>query len=79
MGCCQEHNAESSASAPQFAKAQAQFVVPALQASGYQAVQEQHMGVSNLKAFAISILLHSNDEFSLEACPALLGNIPLAK
>lgn len=79
MGCCQEHSAESSASAPQFAKAQAQFVVPALQARGHQGEWEQHMGVSNLKAFAISILLHSSDEFSLETCPALLGNIPLAK
>lgn len=54
-------------------------MVPALWASGHQAVQEEHMGVSNPKAFAISILLHSSDEFSLEACPALLGNIPLAK
>lgn len=59
--------------------AQAPAVVPALPASGHQAVQEQCGDVSNLKEFALSVLLRSSDEFPLEACPALLGNIPLAK
>lgn len=66
-------------SAPQLANVQAQAVVPALQAGGHQVVQEQCGDLSNLKAFALSVLLHSSDEFSLEVCPALLGNIPPAK
>ena len=66
-------------SALQFADAQAQAVVPALQASGHQAGQEQCGDVCNLKAFALSVLLHSSDEFPLEVSSALLGNIPLAK
>ena len=66
-------------SAPLSANAQAWAVVPTLQASGHQAVQEQCGDVSNLKAFALSVLLYCSDEFSLEVCPAPLGNIPLVK